>query len=162
MMGLALARAMFPHPPIVADIDARKREAALAAGAAAAYDPADPNARKALLRATGGVAGAVDFVGSDGSLAFAVGAIARGGKVVITGLLGGSFSTAIAMFPLRAMSIEGTFTGTLAEAQEMMALARAGKVTPVPIIERPLSAAQASLDDLRNGRGVVGRVVLTP
>jgi D-arabinose 1-dehydrogenase-like Zn-dependent alcohol dehydrogenase len=162
MMGLALALAMFPQPPIVADIDARKREAALAAGAAAAYDPADPNARKALLRATGGVAGAVDFVGSDGSLAFAVGAIGRGGKVVITGLLGGSFSTAIAMFPLRAMSIEGTFTGTLAEAQEMMALARSGKVTPVPIIERPLNAAQASLDDLRNGRGVVGRVVLTP
>jgi D-arabinose 1-dehydrogenase-like Zn-dependent alcohol dehydrogenase len=162
MMGLALALAMFPHPPIVADIDARKREAALAAGAAAAYDPADPNARKALLRATGGVAGAVDFVGSDGSLAFAVGAIARGGRVVITGLLGGSFATPIAMFPLRAMSIEGTFTGTLAEAEEMMALARAGKVTPVPIIERPLNAAQASLDDLRNGRGVVGRVVLTP
>jgi D-arabinose 1-dehydrogenase-like Zn-dependent alcohol dehydrogenase len=162
MMGLALALAMFPHAPIVADIDARKREAALAAGASAAYDPADPGARKALVRATGGVAGAVDFVGSDGSLAFAVGAIAKGGKVVITGLLGGSFSTAIAMFPLRAMSVEGTFTGTLAEAQEMMALARSGTVTPVPIIERPLSAAQASLDDLRNGRGVVGRVVLTP
>jgi D-arabinose 1-dehydrogenase-like Zn-dependent alcohol dehydrogenase len=162
MMGLALALAMFPHAPIVADIDVRKREAALAAGASAAYDPADPGARKALVRATGGVAGAVDFVGSDGSLAFAVGAIAKGGKVVITGLLGGSFSTAIAMFPLRAMSVEGTFTGTLAEAQEMMALARSGTVTPVPIIERPLSAAQASLDELRNGRGVVGRVVLTP
>ncbi|MEA2930292.1 MAG: alcohol dehydrogenase, propanol-preferring [Hyphomicrobiales bacterium] len=162
MMGLALALAMFPHAPVVADIDAQKREAALAAGASAAYDPADPLARKALLRATGGVAGAVDFVGADGSLAFAVGAIAKGGKVVITGLLGGSFSTAIAMFPLRAMSIEGTFTGTLAEAREMMALARSGKVTPVPIIERPLNAAQASLDDLRNGRGVVGRVVLTP
>jgi D-arabinose 1-dehydrogenase-like Zn-dependent alcohol dehydrogenase len=162
MMGLALALAMFPHAPIVADIDARKREAALAAGASAAYDPADPGARKALLRATGGVAGAVDFVGADGSLAFAVGAIAKGGKVVITGLLGGSFSTAIAMFPLRAMSIEGTFTGTLAEAEEMMALARTGKVTPVPIIERPLNAAQASLDELRTGRGVVGRVVLAP
>ena len=33
MMGLALARNMLPHPPIVADIDPRKREAALAAGA---------------------------------------------------------------------------------------------------------------------------------
>ena len=31
----------------------------------------------------------------------------------------------------------------------MMALARAGKIPPVPIIERPLAAAQASLDDLR-------------
>jgi alcohol dehydrogenase len=52
-------------------------------------------------------------------------------------------------------------TGTLDEANEMMALARAGKIPPVPIIERPLAAAQASLDDLRQGR-IVGRVVLTP
>jgi len=162
MMGLSFALALFPHKPIVADIDAAKREAALKAGAAAAYDPADPAARKALFKATGGgVYGAVDFVGSDGSLAFAAGALARGGKVVITGLLGGTYSTPIAMFPLRVFTIEGTMTGTLDEANEMMALARAGKVPPVPIIERPLSAAQASLDDLRAGK-VVGRVVLAP
>ena len=160
MMGLAFARALFADAPIVADIDAGKREAALKAGAAAAYDPADPAARKALFKASGGgVYGAVDFVGSDGSLAFATGALARGGKVVITGLIGGSFATPIAMFPLKAMSIEGTMVGTLADAQEMMALARAGKVPPVPVEERPLSAAQSSLDDLRAGK-VVGRVVL--
>jgi D-arabinose 1-dehydrogenase-like Zn-dependent alcohol dehydrogenase len=159
MMGLALALAMFQHAPIVADIDAGKREAALKAGAAAAYDPADPNARKALLKATGGVYGAVDFVGSDGSLAFASGALARGGKVVITGLIGGTYTTPIAMFPLRVFTLEGTMTGTLDEANEMMALARSGKIPPVPIIERPLAAAQASLDDLRAGR-IVGRVVL--
>jgi len=42
----------------------------------------------------------------------------------------------------------------------MLALARAGKVPPVPITERPLKEAQATLDDLRNGR-ILGRVVLT-
>jgi D-arabinose 1-dehydrogenase-like Zn-dependent alcohol dehydrogenase len=161
MMGLAFARALFPQPPIVADIDAGKREAALKAGAAAAYDPADPAARKALLKAAGGVFGAVDFAGTDGSLTFAAGALAKGGKVVITGLIGGTYTTPIAMFPLRVITIEGTMTGTLAEAEEMMALARAGKVPAVPIIERPLEAAQASLDDLRRGR-IVGRVVLVP
>src|SRR4051812_15322464 len=40
MMGLALARTMFRHPPLVADIDPKKREAALQSGAAAAFDPA--------------------------------------------------------------------------------------------------------------------------
>ena len=159
--GTAFARALFGHAPIVADIDAGKREAALKAGAAAAYDPADPDARKALVRATGGIYGAVDFVGSDGSLAFAAGSLAKGGKVVVTGLLGGTYTTPIAMFPLRVFTVEGTMTGTLDEANEMMALARAGKVPPVPIIERPLSAAQASLDDLRAGK-IVGRVVLVP
>jgi propanol-preferring alcohol dehydrogenase len=160
MMGLALALAMFPFPPLVAEIDAAKRAAALAAGAAAAFDPADPAARKALLAATGGVFAACDFVGSDRSLHFALGALAKGGKVVVTGLIGGTYSTPIAMFPLRAMTIEGTLVGRLDEARELLALARTGKVTPVPIIERPLAAAQASLDDLRNGR-IVGRVVLT-
>jgi len=81
--------------------------------------------------------------------------------VVVTGLIGGSFATAIAMFPLKAMTIEGTLTGTLAEARELIALAQAGKIPPIPIAERPLSAAQASLDDLRQGR-IVGRVVLVP
>jgi alcohol dehydrogenase len=39
-------------------------------------------------------------------------------------------------------------------------LARAGKIAPLPIRERPLGEAQAALEDLRGGR-VVGRVVLT-
>ena len=160
MMGLSIARALFPHAPIVADIDAGKREAALKAGAAAAYDPADPDARKALLKATGGVFAAVDFVGSEKSLAFATGALVKGGKVMVTGLLGGHYATPAVMFVLKAMAIEGVLTGTLEEAQAVMALARAGKIAPPPISERPLGEAQAALDDLRHGR-VVGRVVLS-
>jgi alcohol dehydrogenase len=162
MMGLALARAMLPHPPLVADIDAAKRDAAIAAGAAAAFDPADPGARKALMAATnGGVYAACDFVGSDRSLQFATGALAKGGKVVVTGLIGGTFATAAAMFPLKAMTIEGTMTGTLAEARGVMALARDGRISPIPIRERPLADAQAALDDIRAGR-ILGRSVLVP
>ena len=162
MMGLSLARAMLPHPPLVADIDAAKRDAAVAAGAAAAFDPADPGARKALMTATnGGVYAVCDFVGSDRSLQFATGALAKGGKVVVTGLIGGTFATAAAMFPLKAMTIEGIMTGTLAEAREVMALARAGRIAPIPIRERPLAEAQAALDDIRAGR-ILGRSVLVP
>jgi alcohol dehydrogenase len=160
MMGLALARAMFAQPPIVADIDADKRGVALAAGAAAAYDPADSGARKALMTATGGVLAACDFVGSDRSLQFTTGVLARGGKVVVTGLLGGVFTMPAAMFAIKAMAIEGILTGTLGEARELMALARAGKLAPIPTRERPLAEAQAALDDLRAGR-VLGRTVLT-
>ena len=58
------------------------------------------------------------------------------------------------------MTIEGTLTGTLAEARELIDLARAGKLAPIPTHERPLAQAQAALDDLRAGR-VVGRTVLT-
>lgn len=161
MMGLAIARALFHEPPLVADVDAGKRAAAIAAGAALAFDPADPQARKAIMTATGGgIMAACDFVGSDKSLQFATGVLGRGGKVVVTGLLGGNFSIAAAMIAIKAMTIEGTLTGTLAEARELIDLARTGKLAPIPTQQRPLDQAQAALDDLRAGR-VVGRVVLS-
>jgi D-arabinose 1-dehydrogenase-like Zn-dependent alcohol dehydrogenase len=160
MMGLSIAKALFPQPPFVADIDPGKREAAMKAGAAAAFDPAGREARRALIKSTGGgVFAACDFVGSEKSLAFATGALAKGGKVMVTGLLGGNFPLPATMFVLKAMTVEGTLTGTLPEANELMALARAGKLSSLPIEERPLAAAQAALDDLRAGR-VVGRIVL--
>ncbi len=161
LMGLALARAMYGTAPYVADIDAKKCEAALSAGALAAFDPADAGARKALLKASGGIYAACDFAGSEGSLNFANGVLAKGGKVVVTGLIGGAYSTAVAMFPLKAMTIEGTTTGTLAEARELINLVRAKNIAAPPIAERPLAQAQATLDDLRSGK-IVGRVVLTP
>jgi D-arabinose 1-dehydrogenase-like Zn-dependent alcohol dehydrogenase len=160
MMGLAIARALFPEPPIVADIDAGKRAAAIAAGAAQAFDPSDPQSRKAVMAATGGVLAVCDFVGSEKSLQFSTGVLGRGGKVVVTGLLGGNFSIAAAMIPIKAMTIEGTLTGTLAEARELIDLARAGKLAAIPTHDRPLNQAQAALDDLRAGR-VVGRTVLS-
>jgi alcohol dehydrogenase len=160
MMGLALTRALFPEPAIVADIDAAKRAAAMAAGATAAFDPSDPQARRAVMAATGGVVAVCDFVGSEKSLQFSTGVLARGGKVVVTGLLGGNFSIAAAMIAIKAMTIEGSLTGTLAEARELLDLARSAKIAPIPTRARPLAEAQTALDDLRAGR-VVGRTVLS-
>jgi alcohol dehydrogenase len=160
LMGLAIARTLFSEPPIVADIDAGKRETALAAGAAAAYDPSDAQARRALMAATGGLFAICDFVGSDRSLQFSTGVLARGGKVVVTGLLGGTFSIAAAMIAIKALTLEGTLTGTLAQARELLDLARSGKIGPIPTRTRPFRDAQAALDDLRAGR-VVGRTVLS-
>lgn len=160
LMGLALARLMFAQAPIVADIDPAKREAALAAGAQMVVDPADPADRKAMMAATGGLQAVCDFVGSDRSLQFATSVLTRGGKVAVTGLLGGGFTIGAAMFGIKAITIEGVLTGTLAEAHELLDLMRRDSSTTIRIEERPLAAAQSALDDLRAGR-VVGRTVLT-
>jgi D-arabinose 1-dehydrogenase-like Zn-dependent alcohol dehydrogenase len=161
MMGLQFARAATDQPILVADIDAEKRRAALQLGAAEAFDPADAGARKAIMKASGGVGAAVDFAGSDKSLSFAQGAVAKGGAVVIVGLIGGSFSMPVPMFPLRALTIMGSYVGSLAEAREMIALVKAGKVAPIPVELRGLEQTSHALDDLRAGR-VLGRVVITP
>jgi D-arabinose 1-dehydrogenase-like Zn-dependent alcohol dehydrogenase len=49
--------------------------------------------------------------------------------------------------------------GTLAEGQELMALARAGKIRPTPMREEPMADVQKWIDALRAGQ-VVGRVML--
>jgi D-arabinose 1-dehydrogenase-like Zn-dependent alcohol dehydrogenase len=119
MMGLQFARALTDKPILVADIDASKREAALKLGAAEAFDPADPGARKAIARTSGGgVGAAVDFVGSDKSLAFAHAPVAKGGAAIIVGLFGGGFSLPVPMFPLRALTIMGSYVGSTEEARE--------------------------------------------
>jgi D-arabinose 1-dehydrogenase-like Zn-dependent alcohol dehydrogenase len=160
-MGFSFLMARAKQPPYVADIDPKKRALALERGAAAAYDPADPAARKALIAATGGVAGAVDFAGSEQSAAFAFGSLGRGGQLVIAGLFGGEFKSALPTFPLKGVAVIGNYVGSLAEAKEMLALVKKGGIAPIPTHERPLAEAGAALDDLRAGR-TVGRTVLVP
>jgi D-arabinose 1-dehydrogenase-like Zn-dependent alcohol dehydrogenase len=161
LMGFSFLMARGTRPLYVADIDAKKRALALERGAAAAYDPADPAARKALVAATGGVAGAVDFAGSEQSAAFAFGALGRGGQLVIAGLIGGEMKFSLPTFPLKGVAVIGNYVGSLAEANEMLALVKKGGIAPIPTRERPLAEAGAALDDLRAGR-TVGRAVLVP
>ncbi|MBI1261534.1 MAG: alcohol dehydrogenase catalytic domain-containing protein [Rhizobiales bacterium] len=162
MMGLQFARAMFDNAPIGADVDEGKLQAAKGAGAHEVYNPKDAGAIKQLLADTnGGVPAAVDFVGSEASLKFASSAVRKGGKVIVVGLFGGALNMPIPMFPMRAISIGGSYVGSLSETEEMMELVRAGKIDPIPVTERPLSAASQSLTDLREGT-IMGRVVLKP
>jgi D-arabinose 1-dehydrogenase-like Zn-dependent alcohol dehydrogenase len=90
MMGFSFIKARSKHPPIVVEIDAKKREYALQNGAAAAFDPNDPGARKGIMAASnGGVLGAIDFVGSEKSASLGFGSLTKGGKIVLVGLIGG-------------------------------------------------------------------------
>jgi D-arabinose 1-dehydrogenase-like Zn-dependent alcohol dehydrogenase len=161
MMGLQFARALTDQPILVADIDPAKCQAALKLGAKEAFDPADPDSRKAVMKTYGGVGAAVDFAGSDKSLAFAQAVVAKGGAAIVVGLIGGTFTLPVPMFPLRALTIMGSYVGSTTEAREMLELVKAGKVATIPVELRPLSQAGKSLDDLREGR-IVGRVVVTP
>ncbi len=162
MMGVEFAQALTGKGPIAADIDDAKLDAAKKAGAVAAYNIRTPDAAKKLIADTkGGAYAVVDFVGSESSFAFANAAIRKGGRIIVVGLFGGAMTMPIPMFPLKPFSIIGSFVGSLPEAEEMMALVRAGKVGAIPVETRPLSDANRTLDDLRNGR-ITGRVVLRP
>lgn len=161
MMGLSFASAMFKQPISIADLSATARETALKNGATVAYDPSEPDIAKRIIKETeGGFDGVVDFAGNEKSMNFAMSVLARGGKIVVSGLMGGSFSLPMVQWIYKRMTIEGFMTGTLAEARELMTLARSGKIKPTPMKEEPMGDVQKWMEELRAGK-VVGRIMLT-
>jgi D-arabinose 1-dehydrogenase-like Zn-dependent alcohol dehydrogenase len=107
----------------------------------------------------GGVNATIDFVGAESSAAFGVKVLAKGGKLVIVGLFGGSFTLPLPMFPIKAISVQGSYVGNLREMRELMDLAKSGKLNELAITPRPMKEAYHTLEDLRAGK-IVGRVVL--
>src|ERR1700759_2063409 len=159
-MGLAFAQAMFKQKISVADLSSSARESALNNGASVAYDPSEPDVAKRILKETEGVFDEiVDFAGNEKSIGFAVSVLARGGKIVVSGLMGGNFSLPMVQWIYKRMTIEGFMVGTLAGAHELMARARAGKIKPTPMKEEPMADVQKWIEQLREGK-VVGRIVL--
>ena len=162
LSGVRMAEAVTGVKPIVADLDKAKWAAAREAGAKDTLDPGDPEAGKALYRATGGgVAATIDFVGAAASFTFGFNALRKSGRLVIVGLFGGSASLPVPMIPLKNATVMGSYVGNLDDMRELMALARSGKVPGLPIATRPLADANAVLASLSAGK-IVGRVVLRP
>jgi D-arabinose 1-dehydrogenase-like Zn-dependent alcohol dehydrogenase len=162
LMCLALLTAMGGKGAIALDTDAKKREEALKAGALAAIDASANDALKqAQQAAKGPLAAAIDFVGASATAKLGISALARGGKYVIVGLFGGDITLSLPLLPLRAITVQGSYVGSLAEMKEMLALVTTGKVRPVPITQRRLHEINAVFEELKAGH-IIGRVVLTP
>lgn len=162
LMAIGLIKALGGLAPVVVDISAAKREAALVAGACAAIDGAAPDAVKQVQAAVGGVALAViDLVGAENTAALAFDAIGRGGTIVIVGLFGGAAPWSLPLIPVKAATIIGSYVGSIPEFAELMALAVQGKVPEVPTQTHALEQAEQILNLLEDGK-IVGRAVLTP
>ncbi len=162
MMAIEVLKALGAKGAIVVDVDAAKREAALKAGALAAIDARAPDAAKQIAEATGGGARAVlDLVGATPTVKLALDACARGGHVVVVGLMGGDITLSLPIIPMRPLKIEGSYVGTLPELRELVTLMREGKMQPSAVVPRPLGEVNDALDALAHGK-VMGRQVLVP
>jgi propanol-preferring alcohol dehydrogenase len=162
LMAIEVLKALGGKGAIVVDIDPVKREAALAAGALQAIDARAPDAVQQVQQATGGGARAVlDLVGATPTVSLAMASAARCGHIVICGLMGGDLTLALPVIPMRPLTLQGSYVGTLQELQELVALVKRTKMAPIPVTRRPLAEANAALQDLHHGR-IVGRTVLVP
>ena len=114
-----------------------------------------------MAATNGGAWAAIDLVGSSGTARLAIDSLIKGGKLIVVGLYGGDITVPLPFFPMRAITLQGSYVGSLTEMAELLELVRHVGLPPIPVDTRPLAEVNAALDDLRAGK-VVGRVVLTP
>lgn len=162
LSGIRFARRMFDATIVVAEVDRAKWDVARDAGANDVIDPSADGASKALFKATGGgVAGAIDFVGAASTFSFGFGALRKSGRLVCVGLFGGSVPIVTTMVAMKAVSVIGSYVGSLQEMHELMAIARTGTLPALPLTTQPLAGVTQALADLKAGR-IRGRAILRP
>jgi D-arabinose 1-dehydrogenase-like Zn-dependent alcohol dehydrogenase len=160
LAALGILKALGHARVIAVDVDPSKFDAARAAGAAAAVNARDADAADQIRKIAGGpIYGAVDLVGSVDTANLALAVTRKGGKLVLVGLYGGEIPMSTVVMVQRALTIQGSNVGTVAELKELVALAQSGKMKSLPIEKRSLADVSRTLDQLKAGE-LVGRVVL--
>ncbi|MBI1776914.1 MAG: alcohol dehydrogenase catalytic domain-containing protein [Proteobacteria bacterium] len=164
-VGLAavhIAPALLGAPVIGIDLEEAKLAAARAAGIRQTVNAGESDAAKRLRGLAGNrLMAVVDFVGSAASAKLALDALTKGGRYIVVGLFGGEITLPLVSLPLKALTLRGSYVGSLPELKELIGLVKAGKIKPIPVASRPLEDANAALADLRAGR-IIGRQVLAP
>lgn len=161
LMCLSVHKAMGGHGAVIVDIDPVKLDAARAAGAIGTVNAAKEGAAELAAAAPNGFAAVIDFVGSASTAQLGIDVLPRGGRYILVGLFGGELTLSLPLLPLRGITIQGSYTGSLGELRELIALARSMGVPKVPVTRSPLDQANAVLESLRAGR-LIGRGVLRP
>ena len=160
LMAIRMLQAMGHRQIVSVDIDPVKLKAAEATGAAATLDGRDAEASTKLRQITGGsLYGAVDLVGTAGTASLGLSALRKGGRLILVGLYGGEMALSLVGTVMRAITVQGSHLGSVAELKAVVELARDGKLKPIPIQKRPLSEVSRTLDELKAGT-IVGRVVV--
>jgi D-arabinose 1-dehydrogenase-like Zn-dependent alcohol dehydrogenase len=145
----------------VAEVAPARREAALAAGARNAFDPREDGAARRFVKETGGAAAVIDFVGAAETARFGFDILRKGGTLVVVGLFGGGVSLPVPHFPLRNVTVTGSYVASLHDFRELLALVARGDVARPQVELHRLDEADDMLCALRDGR-ITGRAILTP
>lgn len=160
MNAIAVLKALGHQAIIVVDVSTEKREAALRAGASKAIDGSGDNVTKAIVDAAGGpVLAVIDLVNGSATARFAFDALRKGGRLVQVGLFGGDLTIPLPLMAIRALTVQGSYVGTVRDLRELVDLAQRGQLAALPVATVPQRQANDALMRLRDGK-VTGRVVL--
>lgn len=163
MMAIQIAKALSKPRIAVIDIDDSRLDEARKLGADFVINSAKEdsiNIVKGLSDGLGADA-VIDFVNSSKTSLSGISMLRRRGRLVLVGLFGGELQLNLALIPLRAFKIIGSYTGSYRDLVELVTLAEKGVLKNVVSRTFKLSEANNALTELKEGR-VMGRAIISP
>ena len=158
LMAVAMLKAMGHENIAVCEIDPSKWSTARDMGAKETFNPLEEDSLSKIQALQGGVWGVIDLVGAQNTANLGIACLRKGGRYVVVGLYGGEIPLSLVTMAQRAITIQGSYVGSLQELREVVALAQSGKLKSIPIATCSMDEISAVLDRLKAGT-VLGRVV---
>ena len=83
------------------------------------------------------------------------------GNLILVGLFGGAAEIILPTIPLKAITIQGAYTGNYQSLMELVELAKKGVINPIVSKRYSLGDVNIALGDLKQGK-IIGRAVINP
>ena len=163
LMGIQIAGAITNAKIICVDLDDEKLKTAKEMGAHFTFNSKNAKIDQEILSICNdkGADSVVDFVNAPPTAKLGLSVLRKRGNLVLVGLFGGSIDLSLVTIPLKAITIQGAYTGNYADMVELLELAQNGTINPLVSKHYSLTDANNALDDLKN-RKIVGRAVINP
>ena len=162
-MGVQIAKALSNAKIICADLDDQKLKKAQEMGAHHVINTKDPETLKNILSICNekGADSIIDFVNAPPTVKLDLSVIRKRGNIILVGLFGGAVDLPLVSIPLKAITIQGTYTGNYNDLVELIGLAKKGVIKPIVSKRYSIDEATNALQDLKD-RKVVGRGIIVP
>ena len=163
LMGVQIAKALCDAKIICADLTDEKLQKAKEMGADHTVNTKDSESFKNIMSICNekGADSIIDFVNAPPTVKLDLSVIRKRGNIVLVGLFGGSVDLSLVTIPLKAITIQGAYTGNYNDMIELIDLAKRGIIKPIVSKHYSMDEANTALEDLKN-RKVIGRSVINP
>ena len=165
LMGIQIAKAITNAKIVCVDLDDEKLKAARNLGADFVVNSGSSGVDtvKQIISICNdmGADSVIDFVNAPQTAKTGISVLRKRGNLVLVGLFGGSIELSLVTIPLKAITIQGAYTGSYAEMVELLELAKKGAINPIISKHYSLDEATSALEDLKN-RKIIGRAVINP
>lgn len=171
LMGIQIAKAITKAKVICVDLDDKKLDTAKKMGAdfvinsniIGSVTTGSGNAAQKIISICNnkGADSVIDFVNAPQTAKTGLAILRKRGNLVLVGLFGGSVDLQLVTIPLKAITIQGAYTGNYNDMVELLELAKKGTIKQVISERYTLDQATDALEKLKQ-RKIIGRAVINP